>query len=183
MRLPIEGPGSFFKAHKDTPLWSSSYPLSTKAARCISATELVAASQPDGPHIGFVALYSDVEHEVSLVESGHRVTITYNLYFADHDVTPSRLPVDPESPSSLEHVIDLIRVLLIDPNFLPDGGFIGLGLKHQYPLSDGTQPASLEASLKGGDRVIMNAVRQHGLGASLCILYNCNNDSEVIRDC
>jgi len=30
--------------------------------------------------IGYVAFYSDVEHEVNIVESGHRVSLTYNLY-------------------------------------------------------------------------------------------------------
>lgn len=35
------------------------------------------------PHIAYVALYSDVEHEVSTVTSGYRVTVTYNLYFDD----------------------------------------------------------------------------------------------------
>ena len=33
----------------------------------------------DEPRIGYVALYSDVEHEVAVVTSGYRVTITYNL--------------------------------------------------------------------------------------------------------
>lgn len=117
------------------------------------------------------------------MESGHRVTITYNLYFADHEpeVTPAPPPVDPGSPSSLEHLADPIKALLVDPNFLPKGGLIGFGLKHQYPLSDGTHPASLEAFLKGGDRVIMNAVRQHDLSASLYILYECKpHDIEAI---
>lgn len=30
--------------------------------------------------IQFAAFYSDVEHEVLEVHSGHRVTLTYNLY-------------------------------------------------------------------------------------------------------
>lgn len=34
--------------------------------------------------IAYITFFSDVEHEVSEVTSGHRVTITYNLYF---DVT------------------------------------------------------------------------------------------------
>lgn len=31
-------------------------------------------------HIGYIAFYSDVEHEVAKVVSGHCVTITYNFY-------------------------------------------------------------------------------------------------------
>lgn len=40
-----------------------------------------AVSSAPAPSIGFVAFFSDVEHEVTPVESGHRVTLTYNLYF------------------------------------------------------------------------------------------------------
>lgn len=42
-----------------------------------SATEVL--NQPT-PSIGYVAFFSDVEHEVTPVTSGHRVTLTYNLY-------------------------------------------------------------------------------------------------------
>ena len=38
----------------------------------------------EGSHVAYVALYSDVEHEVSTVTSGYRVTVTYNLYFDDN---------------------------------------------------------------------------------------------------
>jgi hypothetical protein len=34
----------------------------------------------DSPAIAYVAFYSDVEHEVTVVRSGYRVTLTYNLY-------------------------------------------------------------------------------------------------------
>lgn len=32
------------------------------------------------PHIEWAAFYSDCEHEVMEVSSGHRLTLTYNLY-------------------------------------------------------------------------------------------------------
>ena len=34
---------------------------------------------------GYTTFPSDVEHEVTPVVSGHRVTLTYNLYFDDDD--------------------------------------------------------------------------------------------------
>ena len=43
-----------------------------------SGRELAAVREPS---IGYVAFFSDVEHEVRHVKSGHRVTLTYNLYF------------------------------------------------------------------------------------------------------
>jgi hypothetical protein len=33
--------------------------------------------------IRYAAFFSDIEHEVTPVISGHRVTLTYNLYFDD----------------------------------------------------------------------------------------------------
>lgn len=36
-------------------------------------------------NIQFAAFYSDVEHEVLEVQSGHRVTLTYNLYAGELD--------------------------------------------------------------------------------------------------
>jgi hypothetical protein len=45
------------------------------------------------PSLEWVAFYSDVEHEVSKVKHGHRVTLTYNLYFVDVAHTPA-IPVE-----------------------------------------------------------------------------------------
>lgn len=39
-----------------------------------------AVNEHEGHRIGYVAFYSDVEHEVSVVTSGYRITLTYNLY-------------------------------------------------------------------------------------------------------
>jgi hypothetical protein len=37
----------------------------------------------DQPSIGYAAFFSDIEHEVTQVISGHRITLTYNLYLDD----------------------------------------------------------------------------------------------------
>ena len=46
-----------------------------------SRNELTEAE--DQPSIGYVAFFSDIEHEVTPVTSGHRITLTYNLYSDD----------------------------------------------------------------------------------------------------
>jgi len=51
-------------------------------------------SEQTKPSIGYVAFYSDVEDEVALVQSGHRVTLTYNLYIDDVSSDPSRFTVE-----------------------------------------------------------------------------------------
>ncbi|KAF8479494.1 hypothetical protein DFH94DRAFT_743949, partial [Russula ochroleuca] len=63
------------------------------------------------PSIGYVAFFSDVEHEVALVTSGHRITSTYNLYFDDG------------GPVSTNDA---------DPEFLAEDGTLAFGLRHVY---------------------------------------------------
>ncbi|KDQ10393.1 hypothetical protein BOTBODRAFT_115887 [Botryobasidium botryosum FD-172 SS1] len=205
-KLNVYGPGSFFKSHKDTPRGEDMFgslvvvlPTRHEGGELYlrhggkewvydSASELANVSEGDGPRIGYVALYSDVEHEVASVRSGYRVTITYNLYFASEQNAPSPKA---ESPPSIEPVAALLEGLLAQPDFLPKGGLLGFGLLHEYPFPQrkrtATSIAPLEAVLKGSDRIIMNAVRQLGLEAALYIVYRATRgaydfgyDTEVI---
>jgi hypothetical protein len=94
-----------------------------------SGKELVGRTQPS---VGYVAFYSDVEHEVGLVKSGNRVTLTYNIFFAPEK--PVDIIVPTPSLSELEFKAALSS-LLADSSVLPDGGNLGFGLRHQYPLT------------------------------------------------
>ncbi|KDQ10396.1 hypothetical protein BOTBODRAFT_178241 [Botryobasidium botryosum FD-172 SS1] len=192
-KLNVYGPGSFFKAHKDTPRGEDMFgslvvvlPTPHEGGELYlrhggkewvydSASELANLREGDGPGIGYVALYSDVEHEVASVKSGYRITITYNLYFASEQNAPSAKPA---SPPSIEPVAALLGDLLAQPEFLPKGGLLGFGLLHEYPFprrqGEVMPIAPLEAVLKGSDRVIMNAVRQLGLDAALYIVYKAS---------
>ncbi|TDL27746.1 hypothetical protein BD410DRAFT_835057 [Rickenella mellea] len=143
-KLNVYGEGSFFKAHKDTPHGDTMFGSLVivlpslhqggalllkhegKEVTIDAAKDLDA--KPPGT-VAWVAFYSDVEHEVEQVVSGHRVTITYNLYFTDS----STLPL-PKELLDTENLTEVLRQLLIDEKFLPGGGTIGFGLKHQYPL-------------------------------------------------
>ena len=82
-----------------------------------SATQL---AQSDGPNIGFVALYSDVEHEVSLVESGHRVTITYNLDFTDVEALLANGRAHERIESTFLELLDDLHTLLSIKTYIPD---------------------------------------------------------------
>ncbi|KAF8971147.1 hypothetical protein BDZ97DRAFT_1651431, partial [Flammula alnicola] len=97
-KLNVYGPGSFFKAHVDTPRSDTMFgslvvifPTSHEGGslmfhhegqeQTFDTASAVSASSQTTPHAAFVAFFSDIEHEVSLVTSGYRVTLTYNLYF------------------------------------------------------------------------------------------------------
>lgn len=61
--------------------------------------------------ISWAAFYSDCEHEVLQVKSGHRITLTYNLYVSEYrgailqppsTVSPSLYPLYDKSKDLLE---------------------------------------------------------------------------------
>ena len=116
------------------------------------------------------------------VTSGHRVTITYNLYYADDDnnaLGPSRRPVARPVSTNEQTFKDALRGLLDSPMFLPNGGNLMFGLTHQYPLAKAypTTEAGvkalkdLEPRLKASDALIMRVLRECSLDASLKIVY------------
>ncbi|TFK65044.1 hypothetical protein BDN72DRAFT_734701, partial [Pluteus cervinus] len=94
-QLNVYDKGSFFKAHRDTPrsrnmfaslvvVFPSTHNGGTLLLRhdteqwTFDSADIL--SKTTTPSAAFIAFYSDIEHEVTLVESGYRVTITYNIY-------------------------------------------------------------------------------------------------------
>jgi hypothetical protein len=101
-------PGTSFKAHKDTPRSEDMFgslvvvfPTRNEGGKLLprhgekeqefNSTEVVA--EQASLVVAYVAFFSDVEHEVTPVTSGHRITLTYNLYlgagFGNEDVIPA----------------------------------------------------------------------------------------------
>jgi hypothetical protein len=60
--------------------------------RIIDSGQALAGAANDRPSIGYMAFFSQVEHEVAPVTSGYRVTLTYNLYFDDGGPSPRKTP-------------------------------------------------------------------------------------------
>jgi hypothetical protein len=100
-----------------------------------------ALAAEDQPSIGYVAFFSDIEHEVAPVISGHRITLTYNLYFDDDSDGPvssaddliseltklnksglleavNTLLENPESPTDPDSIASVLRQARrqVDPN-------------------------------------------------------------------
>ena len=124
------------------------------------------------PSVAYVAFYSDTEHEVLKVSSGRRVTITYNLYL--DGPTPS----EPQVPSVVPNLGDLsnlqstLQKLLKSPEFLPDGGTLGFGLAHQYPVTFKTELKDMIEYLKGEDAHVYRACKLLQLQPSLRMVYD-----------
>ncbi|CAA7266073.1 unnamed protein product [Cyclocybe aegerita] len=182
-KLNIYGPGSFFKAHVDTP----------RSDKMIASLVIVFPTvhvggslllrhegqewtfdspklvYEDGkPRVAFAAFYSDIEHEVTPVNSGYRVTLTYNIY-SEPAVSPSSnisFGLDRDAP-----LRETLSALLQHPDFLPDGGYIGFGLSHKYPVNPNLQLSKLSGNLKGTDADIYRVCRSLSLDTALQVLY------------
>src|SRR5713226_3732613 len=138
-----------------------------------SGQELAAEHQPT---IGYVAFFSDIEHEVAPVVSGHRITITYNLYFDDdgpisaNDTASDNNRFPPLARASNEHIFrEAFNSLLANPEFLEDGGTLGFGLRHIYPIKKSIQ--HVYSVLKGSDAVVYESVRALGFQPVLYLYY------------
>jgi hypothetical protein len=136
------------------------------------ATEV--SPDAEAPAIAYIAFYSNVDHEVTEVMSGYRVTLTYNLYLESkspsEDLPPS---VDPVAPCDLVFKTALSNALL-NPSFLPDGGVLGFGLSFMYPIKVGYRATPLKdllGRLKGSDAVIKRVCDQLSLTVALKAIY------------
>ena len=138
-----------------------------------------AVSRATTPCVGFAAFYSDVEHEVTEVHSGHRVTLTYNLYLEDSpkgDIVSFAGAYESALKAAFEK-------LLADPSYFEDGGNIGFGLRHQYPVQierrlGGLQ--HLQTSLKSSDAILMKVCKELSLKAQLRLLYHVDDGGVVL---
>ncbi|KAI0061741.1 hypothetical protein BV25DRAFT_1838889 [Artomyces pyxidatus] len=179
-KLNVYDKGSFFKAHVDTPRNANMFgslvlvfPTPHDGGSLLlrargeewAFDSAKALAEAPAPSIGFVAFFSDVEHEVSHVTNGHRVTLTFNLYLTS------------KPAKSISHVVPAnellfkseFQKLLDSPTFLPNGGALGFGLRHAYPVKQPLEP--LYNLLKGSDAVVLRISRELSLEAVLYLVY------------
>ena len=124
------------------------------------------------PSLAYVAFHSDIEHGVSKVTSGRRITLTYNLYMVDTESDPKDSTVT-SNPSCGSDFQITLRDLLKDPVFLPEGGTLGFGLTHLYPFSSHTEHLKKIAHfLKGEDANVYKACLELQLEPSLKMIYD-----------
>ena len=141
-----------------------------------------AVDNTTAPVISYIAFYSDVEHEVTPVTSGYRVSLTWNLYLQPMVEPPDYSPSMPSplvrpkiSESELALKIAFTRILS-DKDFLPEGGLLGFGLCQEYPLNPDIGLGNLVDCLKGSDAIIRSVCHQLSLKISLRLIYQ--RDSE-----
>ncbi|KAF7798311.1 hypothetical protein EIP86_009532 [Pleurotus ostreatoroseus] len=211
-KLNVYGEGSFFKAHVDTPRGGTMfgslvviYPTPHEGGSLIfrdgtnewsfDSAQAIKTSSVTNPCVAYAIFFSDVEHEVTRVMSGHRVTVTYNLYFMEPAALRTAsltLPAaSPDTHGGMLAFNSVLQEFLQDENFLPEGGYLGFGLRRVYPLEKSSTPlkvrpvswlsathetlrlslSRLIQCLKGSDADVLQACTALGLHASLWMLF------------
>lgn len=178
--IPTPWTGGHFKKHQDTPKAKNhigtlifGIPTPFKGGKLILThgsvseadgslrgpqevkidwSELGKSKSSSGPSIilPWVFFYSDVEHEIRRVKSGHRLTLSYDIFATE--TVRYRVPYD---PNKVKPRTDLLftefQEALQDGEFLNKGGKLAFALSYQYPAKDmeNLKDAALNTILKG----------------------------------
>lgn len=164
-----------------------------------------AAADNKQSHIGYVASINGVRSEVATVTSGHLVSVTYNLYYDDvrHEVVTvtsgNLLSINLycEEPV-LDHVSmfppietnfrTVLESALNNNDFLPEGGYLGFGFCHEYPIETGSthyyrdKIKIVTPLLKGKDAMILRVCKSLGLEAKIMFDFEENEEYEFLCD-
>ncbi|PIL22770.1 hypothetical protein GSI_15464 [Ganoderma sinense ZZ0214-1] len=206
-KLNVYGKDAFFKPHTDTPRAENMFgslvvvlPTPHEGGALILRHDQrewtfdsgALLSEPGATsRIAFASFFSDVEHEVTSVKTGYRLTITYNLYFSPTRIgyfgaPSSGLRVLQPTSANTPAVSDVLAALLADNSILSEGGALGFGLQHQYPLpkswidGDSNPLEALQGWLKGGDAALFSACKDLGLKPQLYLVYENDNYEPIL---
>ena len=132
------------------------------------------------PSIKYIAFYNAVEHELSPITSGYLPLgiLTYNLYYDDAPLPTGPLRGDgvTEEEAKLRQILS---ALIDNLDFLPDGGYLGFGLRYQYPIkTESSDLGTLVGALKGSDAVIKRVADELNMNAQLKLVYEEENEEE-----
>ena len=176
--LISSGEGSFFKAHQDTPhsedlfgslvcLLPSTHEGGNLLLRhrdrklTFDGQALLQGAPPAS--IAWVGFFGDVEHEVALVTSGHRITITFNLYFEPNFARPV--------PQATSHLFkSALKKLINDPLLSSVHPCLGFGLEYAYPFERAVQGRDF-INLKGVDATLIQILNDLGADYRFYLLY------------
>ncbi|KAI6046670.1 hypothetical protein EDC04DRAFT_2864621 [Pisolithus marmoratus] len=184
-KLNVYGKGSFFKAHKDTPRDETMFgslviifPTPHEGGEFVLREEGrewlldfagMLSNTSQQPCVGYVSFFSDVEHEVHMVASGHRVTLTYNLYFVPE--TQGTIGTT-STPAPYEGSLAApLYTLLTDPAVLPRGGYLAFGLRRHYPVQKRTRVIGYDDCLKGKDAALGRVLTSLGVAWNVLVFY------------
>ncbi|KAG2750097.1 hypothetical protein P692DRAFT_20832306 [Suillus brevipes Sb2] len=119
--------------------------------------------------VAFLAFYDDVEFAVRKITSGHCLILTYRLHFSTDDDIPLAT-LEKKGVYDVNSLTAGIAELLLDPDVLPEGGYLAFGLHNQY-MSTSTSVVDVGSHLKGRDAMIACVLSSLSIPWSVRILY------------
>ncbi|EFJ22281.1 hypothetical protein SELMODRAFT_416753 [Selaginella moellendorffii] len=162
-KLNVYAQGDFFKPHVDTPQSGNMLASLVVSLPCAhSGGDLVVrhgkkshsfsfGGENGNGRIGWAAFFSDCEHEVMEVTSGHRLTLTYNL-FVENSTTPKT-----------DFSGTQLYKLFVEAKESEQKMTLGFPCKHLYAQGSG---------LKGDDAFVYHTALSAGLNASVCSVWS-----------
>ncbi|KAF5535232.1 hypothetical protein FPHYL_13243 [Fusarium phyllophilum] len=163
------GPSGKFKPHVDTPRSDRqmgslvvSLPVEHKGGQLAvrhGGREIIFDWAPKSADaIQWAAFFSDCEHEVLQVTEGHRVTLTYNLFWTNYgpaSMSDNLRALDQESL----HFFNALEKLLENKRLMKEG-LVGFSCTHAYPQTSKSSTNNLHHMLKGIDMVVYQALKR-----------------------
>lgn len=131
--------------------------------------------------IQWAAFFSDCEHEVLDVTEGHRVTLTYNLYwvpFGPASMADSLTSIDETSL----HFFTAVKDLLACPDFLPEGGAVGFACGYAYPHNSTSSKGHLPSTLKGIDMAVYQVLSRLTGAARVAVYLHDEDYHKQLRE-
>ncbi|KUJ14348.1 uncharacterized protein LY89DRAFT_784308 [Mollisia scopiformis] len=137
-------------------------------------------SNTDSHDIQWAAFYSDCEHEVFEVKSGHRITLTYNLYITEQ--VGGVLRRNPTIDPSLFPLYEGAKQMLSQPNFMNKGGNLGFYCAYKYAHHSSRAHALMSWALKGVDVAIYSVFSSLGLDVRVGPILENNRQLENLEE-
>ncbi|KAM6537934.1 hypothetical protein FALCPG4_003830 [Fusarium falciforme] len=190
------GPSGKFKAHVDTPRSDRQmgslvvcFPVAHKGGELVvrhRGNQVKFDWAPKSADtIQWGAFFSDCEHEVLQVTEGHRMTLTYNLFWTSYGPASMADNLKALDQESL-HFYSALQKLFNCEHFLSEGGLVGFTCAHAYPHTSHSSMDDLHHTLKGIDMVVYQALKR--LLGSACVTavlddteYNQNRQEQMME--
>ncbi|KAF8326376.1 uncharacterized protein EI90DRAFT_3291421 [Cantharellus anzutake] len=184
-KLNVYSTGDFFKGHIDTPRSSDMFGTllinlparheggqlvvrapGTESSNNSLGHEEYTTQWGSGANLEWIAFFSDCEHEVLPVTSGHRVTLSYTLSFDSTSSDNTSFGTDFLAESGSNHNLSLLYHALTAPSVFTniEHPRLCFYLEHQYPMDGALEKAdSVSHKLKGRDAVLYHMLIQTGV--------------------
>lgn len=172
--LPVHHEGGLIQSH------------SQETQHTIDPAQTLAEKDSDQPCIMFISSYSHLKaYRVEPITKGYRVIVRYRLIGRWGHVLPGKRGIN-EGTKYEENIRAVLKEIVESPpsELLPQGGQLGFGLRHMYPIDtclDKSPTKILVPHLKGVDAVLYRALDSLNLKPRLFLVYEDTLEDQGLK--